>query len=73
LAAIAAVSYIFMYTYQNVIAIGTGNETTSSPIHQQLLFSTDVCIDITLQLLHPALSLHEDATTMEFIDHVSNM
>lgn len=38
-------------------------------IHQQLLFSINV--SITMQLLHPALSSHEDASTMEFIDHIS--
>ena len=39
-------------------------------IHQQLLFSVDV--RITLQLLHPSLSIHEDDSTMRFIDHVTN-
>lgn len=39
-------------------------------IYQQLLFNIDVCM--TLQLLHPRLSMHEDDATMRFIDCVSN-
>lgn len=39
-------------------------------IHQQLLFNIDV--RITLQLLHPTLTMHEDDATMRFIDHVTN-
>lgn len=38
-------------------------------IHQQLLFSVDVCI--TLQLLRPALSEHDDASTLHYIDSVN--
>ena len=40
-------------------------------IHQQLLFSVDV--SITLQLLRPALSVHEHVTTMNFIDCLNNL
>lgn len=39
-------------------------------IHQQLLFSIDVCV--SLQLLHPILNNHEDVATMDFINRVSN-
>ena len=39
-------------------------------IHQQLLFSVDVCI--TLGQLYPILASNEDDTTMEFINRISN-
>ena len=39
-------------------------------IHQQLLFSVDVCI--TLGQLHPILVSNKDETTMELINRISN-
>ena len=39
-------------------------------IHQQLLFSVDVCI--TMQLLYPILSAEEDSCVMQFIDRANN-